>query len=196
MAIKIIFVFLFISFTWAFFTALKEQIDIKFWRTHQFKNFCIKVHGIPVWRSRSVAVIALVYYLDENGEPNILANKRGNGTPDFQGYWNMPCGYLDYNESGEEAASRELYEETGLSLPPNSFHFISVNTKPSENRQNIGLRYAVQLPMECALRAQFSLKHMEKDEVESISWIKLSDVNKHDWAFEHDKLIPQLLESC
>lgn len=43
-----------------------------------------------------------------------LANKRGTETPDFQGYWNCPCGYIDFDETEEDAVCREIMEETDM----------------------------------------------------------------------------------
>ena len=42
----------------------------------------------------------------------ILLIKRGNEP--FKGFWALPGGYVDWNESTEEAVAREMMEETGL----------------------------------------------------------------------------------
>ena len=83
-------------------------------------NFSIEHEGKIYWISRSMAVVCFVFaYID--GRWCVLANQRGEGTPDFQGYWNAPCGYLDYNETLEQAAIREVYEETGVKLTEAKF---------------------------------------------------------------------------
>jgi len=38
------------------------------------------------------------------------------GEPPFKGYWALPAGYIEADESVEEAAVRECYEETGLEV--------------------------------------------------------------------------------
>ena len=61
-------------------------------------NFPVIKDGKEYWISRSIAVACFVYKI-VNDEIYVLANKRGSGTPDFQGYWYCPCGYLDYDET-------------------------------------------------------------------------------------------------
>jgi 8-oxo-dGTP pyrophosphatase MutT (NUDIX family) len=78
-------------------------------------NFPITKDGKVYWVARNVAVACFVF-APINGEWCVLANQRGKGTPDFQGLWNCPCGYLDYNETTKEAAKREVYEETGIKI--------------------------------------------------------------------------------
>ena len=79
------------------------------------ENEVLVIDGKEIWLSRAVAVVATVAVFFEN-EMYILLNKRGTGTPDFQGYWNLPCGYLDYNETTGEAPLREVWEECGVDI--------------------------------------------------------------------------------
>jgi 8-oxo-dGTP diphosphatase len=45
------------------------------------------------------------------------------------GEWALPGGHLEYGESFEQTASREILEETGLDIPPESFEYChAVNT--------------------------------------------------------------------
>ena len=52
--------------------------------------------------------------------------------PPFEGMWALPGGFLDLNETLEEAALRELQEETGISgIKLEQFHtFSTVNRDP------------------------------------------------------------------
>lgn len=84
------------------------------------KNYPIKIEtgehaGETVWVHRSIAVAGFIF-CRINNEWCVLANQRGEGAPDFQGYWNCPCGYLDFDETLAEACSREIYEETGVKI--------------------------------------------------------------------------------
>lgn len=63
--------------------------------------------GTTLWSGRYCAVSAFIFcYI--NDEWHILANKRGSGTPDYQGYWNCPCGFLEADESAKEGCAREV----------------------------------------------------------------------------------------
>lgn len=45
-----------------------------------------------------------------------LLGKRSYKLETFQGFWSIPCGIIERGESAEEAAIREVYEETNLAL--------------------------------------------------------------------------------
>tara|TARA_R110000772_G_scaffold84241_1_gene177966 strand:- start:15378 stop:15971 length:594 start_codon:yes stop_codon:yes gene_type:complete len=59
----------------------------------------------------SVLVGVLLHFEDK-----ILWIKRGIAP--YKGLWTFPSGFLEANESLQEAASRELAEETGILIPP------------------------------------------------------------------------------
>ncbi|CAN0245169.1 unnamed protein product, partial [Laminaria digitata] len=63
------------------------------------------------WPRPAVTVDCLVYALDE-GKPWILLIKRKNDP--CKGSWALPGGFVDENESLDDAARRELEEETGV----------------------------------------------------------------------------------
>ena len=144
--------------------------------------------GNKYWISRAIAVTGLVINTKHSwrGVTYVLANKRGKGTPDFQGYWNLPCGYLDFNETTKEAVSREVWEECGCAINPNDFQVLFVNDDPAENRQNVSFRFK-------AITTQLTFKGPqkggEKDEVEEVKWIPVHEINKYQWAFNHNDII-------
>lgn len=162
------------------------------WKLNGNKNFPIKHKGKTVWISRSVAVVGFVFCKDEEGNWYVLANKRGKGTPDFQGLWNLVCGYIEKDETGEEAVVREINEETGLELDKSKFELCRVSTNPKNNRQNISLGYMTILDGTIADHSNFNKNHMEKDEVEEIKWIKISTLFLYEWAFGHDEIIQHI----
>ena len=146
------------------------------------KNFpLLDENGKEWWISRSIAVTGCVFTF-LNGKWCVLANKRGEGTPDFQGMWNMPCGYLDFNETTAEAVIREVYEETGVRLNPNFLHFWKFNDSPAQNRQNVSFRYYALID---AQPGSISVgtgndRGGEEDEVEAIGgfhWTLLININ-------------------
>ena len=154
-----------------------------------------------VWESRSVAInCILIAYND--GNPYVLCSKRGPKSADFQGLWNLVAGYLDWDETGTEAAIRETWEEVGLNLSelelkyPLVYDHLNhpwfVNTSPKENRQNVSLRYGLVIDIGSDDLPELTTKYNEVEgEVEDPSWIRFCDVKKYNWAFNHDKTIRQ-----
>ena len=95
------------------------------------------------WFSRSIASAVFVFCKNRNGEWCVLASERGEEAADFQGFWNCPCGYLDFDETAANAARRECYEETGVNLDINKIEFMSYEDDPiTANRQNVTFRFA------------------------------------------------------
>lgn len=169
-----------------------EIIDENFIRTGN-QNFPVKINGSVYWISRSCAVAGFIFCKTPEGDWYVLANQRGPGTPDFQGYWNCPCGYLDYNEDSKEAIKREVWEETGLSLYSDQFREYSINTDPiKSNHQNITIRYYSILDKNILHWSNFSKDHMEPNEVSDIKWIPIKDINEYPWAFGHRDLILEI----
>lgn len=163
------------------------------WHQKPMHNFSFYFKGKLFWYSRSIAVTLFTFCKNQNGELCILANLRGKGTPDFQGYFNAPCGYLDYHETGEMGAQREVMEETGVDVPIEKIKLIETDTSPNLNKQNVSLRY-------CAILDgtiedyPLSKSNMEKDEVDEILWIPISNVDEYLWAFNHDEDIKRIYD--
>lgn len=159
------------------------------------KNFPIidKNTGREYWISRSVAVVAFVYCYDENEREYILAEQRGPGTPDpeFRGCWCLPCGYVDFDETIEEAASREVFEETGVIIDSNDWDILSINSDPeSDKRQNITVRLETVVDNEIE-RIKLTSKYSELNEISDLKWILANDIDNYKWAFNHEELIKE-----
>lgn len=153
--------------------------------------------GETLWSGRYCAVSCVVL-AKENDKWYILINKRGKGTPDDQGKWNMPCGYLDGGESATEACAREVAEECGVNIPSEAFKLINVETDPKKcNKGNVTLRHL------CILGFRKPIGKLqeggEKDEVDGIKWLPIEEIPNYNWAFNHkstllNEIIPKLEE--
>lgn len=147
--------------------------------------------GETEWVARNIAALVMVIGYNKKGKPHVLANKRGPKTPDpeFRGCWCMPCGYLDYNETIKEAAVREVFEETGVKLNPENLILFYINDIPEEDkRQNVTFRYRYTIK-EAIEDIKLTNKNSEDEEVSSIKWIPVNEINNYKWAFNHDKII-------
>lgn len=154
--------------------------------------------GKQYYHSRSVAVVAALL-LQAQEEVFVALVKRGTLEGyDAGGLWCLPCGYLDWDESGEEAILREVWEEIGLDLTTIPEEFSSkflhspwkVQTSPRSNRQNVSLIYgafwkhsAKELPQLMSMGVH--------GEIDQARWVKLSEINKLDFAFHHNQLIEE-----
>jgi 8-oxo-dGTP pyrophosphatase MutT (NUDIX family) len=164
------------------------------------KNFSVidKDSGREYWISRSIAAVVCITAKSIHGDSYVLAVQRGKGTPDpeYVGAYCMPCGYLDYDETIAQAAQREVKEETGLTFPISDFKLVSINDNPlGDKRQNVTFRYLIKsdVPTE-DLELLFTTKNSEKDEVSSIRFIRLSDIEMYKWAFNHETLIKEIIK--
>ena len=164
----------------------------QYWKGRKLDNFPFIHKGRMLWYSRAVATTLFVFAKDKEGVLHVLANKRGQGAADFQGYWNAPCGYLQFDVTGEENAQAEVWEETGLFVPLNQINFWKVVSSPTQNKQNIALKYYAMLSGICESYT-FSTENMEDREVEEIAWVPVTELGKLEWAFGHKYDIIELM---
>lgn len=163
------------------------------------KNFSVKVNNKEYWVSRSVAVITFIFK-EKNGTLYSLIEKRGKGSADNQGKWCVPGGYVDFDETLEEACAREVLEECGFIIDINKLKFIKINSSPDEEHQNINVHYVYFADKDENYKINRA-KGGEKNEVADIKWIKVGklennnlyvdiyNIMTYDWAFDHDKRI-------
>ena len=146
------------------------------------------------WFSRSMAVAVFIFCKDKDGDWCVVGSERGKGVPDYQGYWNSVCGYVERNTTIVENCIKEVHEEVGLDIKVEDLLFIGLEDSPSANRQNVTFRYAVKFDDKVTSDFTFSHEWNEKDEVGKIQWIKVKDIDKYQWAFGHDKRIVEIYE--
>lgn len=165
----------------------KNQSDIK--------NFPFNWNGEDYWYSRSVAVGLYVYCKNKKGEWCVLVDKRGEGAPTCKHKWNVPCGYLDFNEDLKAAAARECFEETGVSILTKDIHLCRVMSKwngdGAGKRQNVIVSFYSVLGGYCE-DYELTDANSEPNEVEGIVWYPvglLGNLNTmRTFAFNHDNL--------
>lgn len=151
------------------------------------KNFEFQYDNKTYWYSRANVCVTAVFCLDTDYNLCILLNKRGTATKNENHKWNLPVGYLDFNETLKQCAIREVFEETGVRLPENKIKLHNINSTPDDSNQDIGFRYYIMLDG-FTIDHKVSKKYMEKNEVESIMWLPLKHINEITWAWNHKEI--------
>jgi 8-oxo-dGTP diphosphatase len=126
--------------------------------------------------NRGVTIDALILREDK-----ILLIKRG--AEPFRGFWALPGGYVEWDETVENAVKREVAEELGLSVK--SLKFIGLYSDPKRHpKQCIDLAYVVETEGEIKTG----------DDAISYEWKSIQDLPE--LAFDHRKIIDDYLKSC
>ena len=155
------------------------------------------MNGKTLWSGRYCAVVGfvIIHKTDDNNF-YILANKRGDGTPDYQGYWNCPCGFLEADESAEQGVAREILEETGFNIEPAILKFLGVETDPEKsNNGNVSLRYYTIIESDNLPKLKYENINGELDEVSDVKWINIDNINEYQWAFHHETIINSIKDN-
>ncbi len=168
------------------------------------ENECMKLpNGKEVWLSRAVAVVGTVCLIKDE-VPYFLISQRGSGAADNQGLWNLPCGYLDWDETTGEAFIREVWEECGVNakliIEDNSvmrINFVDVpwdiNSNISENRQNVCIHHGL-IGMVNELPTPEIKNEVEENEVADVKWVSIFDISKYEYAFNHEERIQKFIK--
>lgn len=169
-----------------------------------------------IWLSRACAVVAHVMLYDTNSKQwYVLLGQRGTGTPDFQGYWGLPCGYLDWDETLSQGMVREVWEECGLHLPSlrdseqfgwsqnscindtENYHETpwAIADTPRGEKQNVSMHYGIFFSWQGPTLPQLSDAYAEPNEVSGIEWVPIDKALNMELAFNHAKRIKECFET-
>ncbi|MFR6435341.1 NUDIX domain-containing protein [Porphyromonas sp.] len=152
---------------------------------HETFDYCprcgadrLEAHGVKAQHCQSCG---FTYYHNPSAAVALLVrDRRGRllvatrGKEPAKGTLDLPGGFVDKGETGEEAAQRELYEESGLRLPTEQFAYTF--SLPNSYLYSgflvptLDLFYTVQLPSEMpAVRAM--------DDVAQLSWLAPAEID-------------------
>lgn len=156
-------------------------------------NFEFEHDGQKLWYSRSLACSLVVMRYDDthdwretdHNSLEVLVTKRGQGCEYNKGKWNIPGGFIDFNETAAQCAIRELFEETGIKVPEDKVNFVYLNTNPGGARQTMAATFYALFPKEETLDWEFTTEFSEPGETEEIRWMHIEDIacqNKKDWT--------------
>lgn len=125
--------------------------------------------------SRPMTVDAIIA---RNGR--ILLIKRSG--PPYQGYWALPGGFVDQNESLEEAMMRETKEETGLRVQ--NYELLGIYSDPN--------RHPKQLIAAC-FTVQVEGNAKAGDDAGDLKYVSIENL-PGDIAFDHRRMISDFLK--
>jgi 8-oxo-dGTP diphosphatase len=123
---------------------------------------------------RPVPVVRLII-INSRGQALILRRATGSTA---EGRWCLPGGKIDYCDTVEQAAARELEEETGLRATSLRFHFYQDSLPPTR-----GAMHCINLYMECTVEGKLVLN---QESVEA-RWIGPEDLHRFPIAFRNDE---------
>uniref|UniRef100_A0A6T7UFD1 Nudix hydrolase domain-containing protein n=1 Tax=Pyramimonas obovata TaxID=1411642 RepID=A0A6T7UFD1_9CHLO len=106
------------------------------------------------------------------GEDEILVGQRKGSHG--SGFYALPGGHLEFGESWEQCAVREVLEETGIELLESSVSFAAVNNNvmTTENKHYITIFMKAKVPPET------EAQNMEPHKCEGWIWVKYTEVPK------------------
>lgn len=134
------------------------------------KSFHCSQCDFTYFHNSASAVLAIIRCQDE-----VLIAIRGRDPG--KGMWDFPGGFVDHNESLEQALFRELQEELMFQPShaqyvgsyPNTYQYKTVEYKTCD------AFFAIELEQKPALKAG--------DDVASIDWVKITDLQPEKFAF-------------
>jgi 8-oxo-dGTP diphosphatase len=126
----------------------------------------------------SVAVDIVVFHPIPDGWQVLLIRR---GREPFKGYWALPGGFVELDESLEATARRELQEETGLAVP--DLDQIGAYGDPARDPRGrvISIAYLTFLHK----KANISVK--AADDASQAAWFPVN--NLPPLAFDHDQIL-------
>jgi len=105
--------------------------------------------------------------------------------PPFKDSWAFPGGFVDMDETLEQAAARELVEETGLKNV-NLKQFKAYSTLNRDPRgRTVSVVFVGEVTAEASIKAG--------DDAKTADWFHINQLPK--LAFDHDEIIQEVLNS-
>jgi 8-oxo-dGTP diphosphatase len=131
---------------------------------------------------RPAVTVDVALFYSEADRKEILLIKRARDP--FKGQWAFPGGFVDEDESLEDAAARELLEETGLE----NIHLEQVGAFGDPGRDPRG--HTVSILFAAVLEIREEAK--AADDAEDVGWYPVTHLPR--LAFDHKKILSIALE--
>lgn len=118
----------------------------------------------------------------------ILAGKRGSTAPSCPNMYNVPTGMREFNETPQQCAQRETYEETNLNISADKFKYID-----SEEwaKGKFGANFVVQLD---GFIDEYRIGNGD-GENSKFQWISIDEINSVQWAYNMDTTVLKMSQN-
>lgn len=133
-------------------------------------------NGVDAKRAVPMIPVATVRLIVPRADGKVLLLRRAQ-TAYGDKQWSLPGGKVDYGETVEHAAAKELREETSLTCKRVHFLFYQDSLAPQP-----GGMHCINFYFECAIDGEVSL-NPESDE---FAWVGPEDLTQYDFVFRND----------
>ncbi len=133
----------------------------------------------------SVSVDLVILRAGSNGDREILLIRRGHEP--FAGQWALPGGFMDIDETLEEAACRELMEETAVAVEPGDLCQIGAFSRVDRDPRGrvISVAFATYVPSKT--------QPVAGDDARDVAWHALRQLPR--LAFDHNEIVAAAVHS-
>jgi 8-oxo-dGTP diphosphatase len=111
----------------------------------------------------------------------LLAVKRKNEP--FKGYLSLPGGFVDEGERVEDAAKREVKEETSLDVQINAI--LGVYSDPKRDPR----RHTASVVFIGVVSENHMTEALAKDDAEELEWLDLDGIENKRFGFDHKQIL-------
>ncbi len=111
----------------------------------------------------------------------ILLVKRGQ--PPYQGKWALPGGFVEYGETVEAAAKREIQEETGIAIDLREI--LGVYSDPERDPRGHTVSVAF-------VGKMVGGQLQGGDDAADAKWYDMNDLREEQLAFDHEMIVHDL----
>lgn len=128
---------------------------------------------------RPALTVDIVTFTVRNGRLNVLLIERRS--PPFQGCWALPGGFIEMNENLEDAALRELDEETGLKDVYLEQLYTYGDPERDPRGRIISVAYFALIPSDARIRPEGG------DDASQAEWFPYPELPS--LAFDHNEIV-------
>ena len=127
--------------------------------------------------------VDIILFAKENDEVSVLLIQRCN--PPFENMWALPGGFVDIDETLENAALCELEEETGITgIELKQFYTVDKVDRDPRQR-TISVVFTGYAPSK-------NIFYAAADDAKNVSWFNINEIEK--LAFDHKEILEKAIK--